>query len=254
MHSSGPLVTKLSLGLTIFSLVAAVGCGGSGSVNLPQTTGNYSAASVHGTYVYQIEGFSGSGAFREVGAFTADGAGHITAGADDSNLNSGGLPISYTGSYSIGSDGTGSVAFSSTAFGPVTLFVTLVSPSRIFMIEGGTAVDGAGVAELQDSTAAGTTPSGTFVFRLHQPISAPSSNSSASDVGAVTIAGGAVSGQMDENLGGSSGTFNLTGGSFNAPGALGRGADADRHRVGQRLPHDHGDGAVRWLQAVGDRA
>jgi len=212
----------LCFGLTILLLVAAVGCGSGNGVNLSHTTGNYSLASVQGTYVYQIEGFSllNGSPFREVGAFTADGAGRITAGSDDT---SGSPRFTYTGSYSIGSDGTGSITFNSPVFGQVTLFVTLVSSSRIFLMEGGSTVDGAGVAELQDSTAAATTPNGTFVFRLHQPASAPAANSSASEVGAVTIASGAVSGQMDENLGGNVGTFNLTGGSFSAPATLGRG-------------------------------
>jgi len=225
LYSSGSLAIKLCFGLTTLSLIAAVGCGYGNGVNLSHPSGNYSNASVIGTYVYQIEGFSlSSGSpFREVGAFTADGAGHITAGSDDTNFNSGGLPVSYSGSYSIGSDGTGSITFNATVFGPVNLFVTLVNPAKIFLMEGNNPVDGAGVAELQDSSAAASTPNGTFVFRLHQPVSAPSASSSASDVGAVTIASGAVSGQMDESLGGSSGTFNLTGGSFSAPGALGRG-------------------------------
>ena len=38
------------------------------------------------------------------------------------------------------------------------------------------------------------------------------------------------------------------------PGARRRGEHAHRHRVGQRLPHDHAEPAVRWLQAVGHRA
>ncbi len=225
MHSFGSLATKLSFGVGLASLIAAVGCGYGGSVHLPQTTGNNSAANVKGTYVYEVEGFSlvNGNPIREVGAFTADGMGNITAGSDDTNLNSGGLPVSYVGSYSIGGDGTGSITFNSTVFGPVTFFVTLVSSSKIYMMEGGSSLDGTGVAELQDSTAAGATPSSKFVFRLHQPISAPLNSASASDVGAVTIASGAVSGQMDENLGGTISTFNLTGGSFNAPGSLGRG-------------------------------
>ena len=207
----------------MLGLFAAIGCG-NGGTNIIHTTGNYSNASLNGTYVYEIRGDSLGGFYREVGAFTADGAGNITAGSDDSSFNSGGLPVNFTGSYTVGNDGTGFVTFNSSAVaqgGAITLAITLVSSSKVELMEADFFADSVGTAELQTSTAA---PNGTFVFRLHQEAAAPSPTVSASEAGAFTVSGGSVSGgAMDENLGGTSGQFGITGGTFNSPGALGRG-------------------------------
>ena len=98
----------------MLGLFAAIGCG-TGSTNIIHTTGNYSNASLKGTYVYEIHGYPFTGVYREIGAFTADGAGNITAGSDDSSVNSGGLPVAFTGSYTVGNDGTGVVQFNITS-------------------------------------------------------------------------------------------------------------------------------------------
>jgi fibronectin-binding autotransporter adhesin len=87
------------------------------------------------------------------------------------------------------------------------------------LIENDAALDGAGTAELQQSTAA---PSGTFVFRLHQEAAAQSPTIEASEVGAFTISSGAGNGAMDQNLNGTFTSPNLTV-TFNAPVSSGRG-------------------------------
>ncbi len=223
MNLSRILIRTSGLGATVLGLFAAIGCG-NGSTNIIHTTGNYSNASLNGTYVYEVHGDSLGGFYREVGAFTADGAGNITAGSDDSSFNSGGLPVNFTGSYTIGNDGTGFVTFNSSAVaqgGAITLAITLVSSSKVDLMEADALAFGGGTAELQSSTAA---PTGTFVFRLHQEAAAPSPTLSASDVGVFTVSAGSVSaGMLDENLGGTSNQFAITGGTFNAPGTLGRG-------------------------------
>ena len=78
MKLSRILIRTSGLGATVLGLFAAIGCG-SGSTNIIHTTGNYSNASLNGTYVYEIHGDSLGGFYREIGAFTADGAGNITA-------------------------------------------------------------------------------------------------------------------------------------------------------------------------------
>jgi hypothetical protein len=213
------LINKLSLSLGILSLAGAAGCGGGGSVTLPNSTGNYSNASLNGSYVYQIHGTSALGAYREIGVFTTDKAGNITGGSDD--FAAGGvISNTITGSYSVSNDGTGFLTINPTALGPITFAITLASPSKVYLMEADTFADGAGVAELQASPS--VTPSGTFVFRLHQ-VSATLGQNPASDVGAFTITGGAVTGNMDQNLGGTSSQLTLTSGTFNAPSAAGRG-------------------------------
>ena len=225
MKLSRILIRTPGLGATVLGLFAAIGCG-SGSTNIIHTTGNYSNASLNGTYVYEIHGDSLGGFYREIGAFTADGAGNITAGSDDSSFNSGGLPVNFTGSYTVGNDGTGFVTFNSSAVaqgGAITLAITLVSSSKVDLMEADFFADSVGTAELQTASAIAANP-GTFVFRLHQESSAQSSSSSAAQVGLVNVSGSTVTGgTMDQNLGGVSSQLTLTGGIFGAPGTLGRG-------------------------------
>jgi hypothetical protein len=201
----------------MLSLIAASGCG-SGNVVLPNPTGNYSLASLKGSYVYQVHGTSNLGPYREIGVFTADGAGHITGGSDDF-ATGGVVSNSITGSYTLAGDGTGFLTIGPSALGSLTFAITLTSTSKLYLMEADILLDGAGFAELQSSTSA---PSGTFVFRVHQ-IAASLGQSPISDVGAMTITGGAVTGSFDQNLGGTSSQLTLTSGTFNAPNALGRG-------------------------------
>jgi hypothetical protein len=205
------------LGPAILLLVTAVGCGNGGSLKLNHQLGNYSNASLNGQYVYQMHGSSQLGIYREVGVFIADGAGNITGGKDDFAVG-GVVSNSITGTYTIASDGTGFIQINPTALGPITFTVTLASSSKAFLMEADTFADGGGTAELQDTTATGTTPTGTFVYRLHEV----STQKPVSEVGAITVSGGAVTGSFDQNNSGTFSQLTLTG-ALNAPASLGRG-------------------------------
>jgi len=208
-------------------LSLAVGCGNGGSLILPHTTGNFSASSLNGSYVYEIHGFLvDNESYREIGVFTADGAGNITGGSDvfASSLSGGAISSSssVTGSYSVGNDGTGTITLNSTGLGAfaqsqINLALTLSSTSKVALMEVDSFAAGAGLAELQDSTAAGTAPNGTFVFRSHAE-SDPQTLVPASSVGVITVANGTVSsGNEDRNrrtVGTSS--VSLTSGIFNS--------------------------------------
>jgi hypothetical protein len=221
-------VSKLSFALAIISIFAAVGCGtgGSGSVTLNHMTGNFSNATLSGSYVYQAHGWASANGlnfvpYRQVGVFTADGNGHITAGSDDSSL--GANTTAVTGSYNVVADGTGFITLNSSSLGiPLNFAITVANSSQIQLIENDAALNAGGTAELQDASAVGTTPSGTFVFRLHQEASAQNSSEGASQVGAFTLSGGAGTGAMDQNL---NGAFTSPGVNvaLNAPLGAGRG-------------------------------
>ena len=230
------LFQKFSLSMGLFSLIAAAGCGGGGSVVITTNNGNYSAATLKGSYDYQIHGTEfvtlQAQPYRQYGVFTADGAGNITAQSDDATLSSGGGSFACNascGSYQVASDGTGFITLNNSGFsssfspaiGPVTLALTLSSSTKVYLMEADSFADGAGVAEFQDSAAISATPSGMFVFRLHETSSAQG-QFSASHLGVVTLPGSGVNGSMDQNLGGtfSSPTVTWT---LGAPGALGRG-------------------------------
>jgi Putative Ig domain len=71
-----------------------------------------------GQYSFLFNGFDAGGAVMIAGTITADGAGNITAGTQDSNRNSGIVTgASLSGCYAIGSDGRGTLEVTST-FGP----------------------------------------------------------------------------------------------------------------------------------------
>ena len=79
---------RILFAVVLTSLLATVACGSGGGNNIiPSPSGNFSNASLTGSYVYQVHGFDGSGfPYRQVGVFNADGSGHITAGSDDSSV------------------------------------------------------------------------------------------------------------------------------------------------------------------------
>ncbi len=190
---------------------------------LQHPTGNYSNASLQGSYVYEIRGGASSNLspYRQVGVFSADGSGNLgkpAPGSDDSSVSASGSQV--TGIYQISSDGTGFITMT-TSLGQITLAVTMVSHSKLYLMEADNVLDAVGVAELQDPSVIGTTPSGTFVFRLHQEVSAQGTVP-ASQIGAITVPSGAVNGALDQNLGGTFSSPNLTW-TFDAPGSLGRG-------------------------------
>jgi hypothetical protein len=209
------------------SLAASVGCGTGGSISFLNNTENFSNANLKGSYVYQIRGDDALsfGPYRELGVFTADGAGNISGGSDDTSFTAT-TPATVTGSYQIAPDGTGSIAMTS-QFGTINLAVTMVSNSKVYLMEAdhlnstGLGVNATGIAELQDSSAIGTTPVGSFAFRIHDEVSGKS-QVPAAQVGAFTVPGTGVNGAMDQNAGGTFTSPNLTW-TFGAPGALGRG-------------------------------
>jgi hypothetical protein len=221
--------------LGILSLAVATGCGNGGSV-VVTTTGNYSKASLQGSYVYQIHGTEVATLlgepYRQYGVFTADGAGNITAQSDDATLTTGGSTFACTascGTYQVASDGTGFITLNnsalssafSPALGPVTLALTLSSTTKAYLMEADFFASGGGVAEIQDPSAIAAVPRGTFVFGLHQTAAAQN-QASASQVGVVALPGSGVNASMDQNLG-SAFTSPTATWTLAAPGSMGRG-------------------------------
>ena len=209
---------NLYVGLALALLLVCAACGsGGGGVPGFIPKGNFSNASLTGQYVYQIEGFdfrnpNAAVPYREAGVFTANGSGVITTATDDFSEGTGVVNTVSTGSYAISNDGTGSVSFNN-ALGTINLEVTLVSASKVYMVEGDSALNAGGLAEKQDSTAIAAAPSGTFVFLEHDV----NSVQSVASVGAYTVTGGVVSnGNKDVNGGGTLSSLTFTG-SFNAP-------------------------------------
>ena len=128
----------------------------------PGTTTN---SRLSGNYAFSVRGFDPSGLFVAAGSFAADGQGNISAGTMDINDTTGSFPVNQTfsGTYSIGTDGLGFVIFN-------------IAPpgvgSRTFALSM-TASGNADIIEFDDSTGAGTRNSGVL---LKQTISSLSGN------------------------------------------------------------------------------
>jgi hypothetical protein len=213
----------LVLAVILLAIAAGVGCGSSGSVILPPNGGNYSNASLKGSYVYEVHGFDFNfNPFRQVGVFTADGNGNITGGSDDSSVSANGSQVA--GTYTVAKDGTGFITIS-TSLGTVNWAITLTSASEVQLIEADSDLNARGTAQLQPPSAIAATLSGTYVFRLHQEVSAPNAPSlvPAAEVGSLTISNGSATGAMDETVFGSAATATNITATFNAPSGLGRG-------------------------------
>jgi hypothetical protein len=88
------------------------------------------------------------------------------------------------------------------ALGAVTLAVTMVTTSKVYLIEADAFLNSSGLAELQTSTAL---PTGTFAFRKHNvdPSANQSFSGSSATVGVITVTGGgSVTGNEDVDRGG----------------------------------------------------
>jgi len=111
--SSSPAQSK-TVALSITIAAPSTGCG----------SGNEKV--LKGQYAFRLVGFNSSGFQATVGSFTADGAGHITAGMVDSNgvspgVNSGSITASSS-SYSVGSDNRGCATIATSFYTYTTRF------------------------------------------------------------------------------------------------------------------------------------
>ncbi|HVO81839.1 MAG TPA: hypothetical protein VMT28_13975 [Terriglobales bacterium] len=225
----------LALTLVVVSLAFCLGCG-SGNNNTgggcPTSVGNFSNASLSGQYAYQLKGFDllNGSEFREIGSFTADGAGHITGGSDDfadyAGVGFSPTAILNTSTYSISSDGTATASLFFSDGSTITLGMTLASASKVYLVgfDSSGFTTAAGVAEKQNAAAFGSAPSGTFAFRMHMDTNGVfNSGGSTSSVGVFTITNGLASGSEDVSEGGVTSQRTITAGSFNAPDLNGRG-------------------------------
>jgi hypothetical protein len=208
---------RLFLALGLFSLLLCVACGTSGVTGfIPH--GPFSNASLKGNYVYQLSGSQTDSitgipvAYYESGVFNADGNRNLTSITDDfEEGSSGAVNTVGTGTYSINSDGTGSLSFTN-ALGPVTVAVTMVTTSKVYLIEADPLLNSSGIAEQQRSTAL---PVGTFAFRKHNvdPSASQLFSGSSATVGVIKVAGdGSVTGNEDVDRGGIVSSLTITSG------------------------------------------
>jgi hypothetical protein len=143
--------------LALFSatllLTILAGCGGSHPLaGVPQ--GNFTNASLNGTYAFAISGTNAGGFFAVAGNFQANGSGTIVTGLEDINSQGSGvftnLPIS--GSYSVRADGRTSAAITSSQ-GTINLEFVLFNTSSGLAIRFQNTATASGSVDLQTSSA-----------------------------------------------------------------------------------------------------
>ena len=131
----------------------------------PPPSGNYSLASLNGTYAFTTSGevITGSSAIpmARVGSFSADGNGHITGGIED--VNTSGTPSTAnaitSGSYTVNSDGRGTLTLTFASGNSIDLGIVVTSTSDGLMID-----------ETLSSSQA-STGSGNYILQQSSPFS-----------------------------------------------------------------------------------
>ena len=222
--------------LAVIGLLLLTANCGSNSNNGPRTppvSGNFSNASLNGSYAFTFQGTNQNGSFTEAGVFTADGNGNLTAGAVDFMQGTSFGSITITGNDLLHNDGTGNLNLNFTdGSGAIQFGVTLLDSSHLYIIETDAASTGVGAAEKQDTTAFATIPTGTFVFRLHQN----SATQTSALLGAMTSTSGNLSGSADALRGGIDSAVSITTGSIiDAPASDGRGTMLINDSTGAKL-------------------
>lgn len=210
----------------------AAACGGGGAtITPPPPKGNYTLASLSGTYAFMTSGEAiASGAssatpFSRTGSFIANGSGGITGGVYDivnaggaSTISSAPIAIMSGSSYTVNADGRGTLTFNINSSGvpsTVTFGIVLTSTKGGLMMDetasNSQASTGSGNFVLQDTASFGTAVTGSYVFDFS---GLDASTSSESLVGQFTSSAGVItSGIEDANdagtltNGGISGSF-----------------------------------------------
>jgi hypothetical protein len=128
-------------------------------------------ALLSGTYSFLFSGFDADGSVTIIGALTSNGSGTISGGTNDSNRVSGiFVQSTYSGSYTIGTDGRGTLTLTSTNIKNQQLTTSYVmdinSDGSFYVVENdSTGTIGTGVLKLQQSSSfAASSFSGRYAF------------------------------------------------------------------------------------------
>ena len=195
----------------------AAACSSHGTtITPPPPTGNYTLASLNGTYAFTTSGevITGSSAIpmTRVGSFAADGSGHITGGIED--VNTSGTPSAPNavtgGSYTVNPDGRGTLTLNFASGNSINFGIVLTSTSDGLMIDEtastSQASTGSGNFILQQATPFTLTElSGTYVFDFAGLDGAQPNPNPESFIGEFTVNGGTgaiPTGLFDDNDGG----------------------------------------------------
>lgn len=190
-----------------------------------------SDATLNGLYAFNLKGYDSFGLLLEAGSFKADGKGNITSGEEDINSGAGVFgPVSFTGTYTVGTDGRASLALNpsaSSGLSSETYDLVLTSKAHARMIRYDGFATGIGSVDLQDSSAfSGAALKGNLVVSL-DGVDTSGMIATTAAIGLLSFDGaGAVStGTLDANDNGSTTTGNPVNGTYSvdSPASDGRG-------------------------------
>ena len=185
--------------LALASMAVLAGCGGSSDVFSPTPTGQFSNASLQGSYAFEFSGNDFSGFYSVAGSFQADGNGTITGGSMDLASVSGiftNAPIS--GNYSITADGRGTAIFNS-GVNPLQVAFVVLSSQRALVVRFDNFANGSGSIDRQNAAAFSTSAlQGQFAFTV----------SGIDNIGNVFASGGNFQADNAGNLTGGTQDFN----------------------------------------------
>ncbi|MGC2331501.1 MAG: putative Ig domain-containing protein [Candidatus Acidiferrales bacterium] len=121
-----------------------------------------------GNYAFEFSGFNTNGAVVAAGTFTSDGVSKISSGVADFNTiagtPSGGTLETFTGTYTIGTDGRGTLTFNTSASGTVVYAFALNSQGlhgRLVESDSSGVTGSGEIAQQNVTTCASSTLSGT---------------------------------------------------------------------------------------------
>jgi hypothetical protein len=196
------------------------------TASLPVTISGYSPSSLQGQFAFTLAGSSSAGPFFRAGGFAADGAGHLNGGLEDVNDSLGvtTFPISFVGSYTLGTDGRGTMTFTDNrATTPAKFNFILVNSNQLQFMGFDSTGTSSGQANLQDASKFNASLSGTYAFDFKGVQGA----NTISQVGEFSVdgSGNVTGGLMDIDSGGAiTSSMAITRGTYSVPAnASGRG-------------------------------
>ena len=167
---------------------------------------------LNGSYAFEFIGYNSGGLVVSAGTFSADGNGNLTAGLEDSNAISGSPATqTFTGTYTLGTDGRGTLTFKLPGSTPVYAFSIDSFGINGRMIEfDSSGVRGSGRIAQQTVTSCGaSTINGSYAFGVKGFASSLSGNAGPLAVaGAFTatppagagVPGAISTGELDANI------------------------------------------------------
>jgi Putative Ig domain len=148
-----------------------------------------------GNYAFEFSGFNSTGAVVAAGSFVSDGVSKISGGVEDFNTiagpPAGGTLETFTGTYTIGSDGRGTLTFNASESGTVVYAFALDSTGLHGRLEAdSTTVSGSGeIAQQNVTSCASSTLSGTNGTGYVFGVTGSSSTLGGSSAGPVVLIG-----------------------------------------------------------------